>query len=399
MVTISGADAKIAVEIDTIADATKLLAYTKQLNQLKSVGINVDLGMQQLNKSAKEYGTSVKKMSMAVKRFRMELLSIMFFSMGVQRVLQSIGTSAIAEFKRATEKTTFWSSAIGRLSIAFSLMKIAIGEAINQALRPFSDWLTDNLDMILELVSQDQIIKFGFSLFTTAVLGAAIASTILGVDGINRAAGTTGLAGLGLVLGLAFAIQGVTELITGNVLKGLSKIFSGIGLTLVSKGVGGALGPVLLASGLVLGLSDLVKDGTWTLMDKLNALVQAGFLGFVIGGWWGVGLGLVAVLALEVIIKNPDFFDDFMPDTGKPYFGKVPGQPIGTHQFGGVIPADGLYSMHAGERITNQSFSPNISVTTGPISSQVDATSLARTVSSIVMRDIKRHTQPVGRYG
>ena len=363
----------------------------------------------------KDISKIMTELEKKTRRFKMEWLSVLFFSMAIQRTLQKIGTSAIAEFKRAHEATTFWNTSIGRLQIAFTMMRIAIGEALNRALRPFADWLTENLDMILELVSKDQIIKFGIKTFTAASLAMALSTAILGVSGLSQIAGKTGVEGLMMYIGIGFAIYKIFD-VAEDLMEGefgqalIDAIGAGAGLALATGNWKAAGALFMVGMGLNL-LAEVFADEGINTKEKFKMLIAAAlqlagsavFIANPIAGAAlfaiGFSLQLVSVEAMEEARKD---FDQWIRDTlglTKLIERHRSGGDELEGQFGRFIPSTGLYKLHAGEIVTNPSFSSSVTVHTGPISSSVDVTGLANTVSNIVMRDIKRYTQPVGRYG
>lgn len=377
-------------------------------------------------RNVKEFGDiasgAIKKLEKQVeiqsyqnKRFKMEWMSVMFLGMGIQRTFQSIGTTAIAEFKKATENTRYWSTALGQIEIVTSMVNIAMGETLNQILAPFADWLVNNIDMIIEFAQ-----SFTDWIIPLTALGALMATggaLILGIQGVKLA-----LAGLALptwlaagVVPLFFSIKGFDDISRGNVALGLGRIFEGWGLFLK-----GGLGAGLFIGGFILQIIDIAKDGKLELIDKLNLLFMAGVIGFRLGGPWGAGVAILLTLFITEVIfdtenlkrKMTQGFQDLV-ESISPYLpikftfptggeGDIPEgglPPILDRQFGGVIPATGLYKMHAGEQVSNPSFSSSVNVHTGPVSSSIDVNAIARTVSSVIMRDVKRYVSPVSQYG
>jgi hypothetical protein len=404
----------VDVLIKTLYDRTGVKASLKDLDRLKykvnSANQVIDAfgrGYVKNTEVMKQFGkTAVRE----ARRFKAEWLSVMFFSMAINRALTRIGTTALAEFKRAHESTSYWNSAVGRLAINFTFLRIALGETINRVLRPFADWIDENMDKLLDLVSKEWLVKLGFDVFTTTALAGAIATAILGVKGIQKIVGAGGGGPFyEMVLGLTFLITGIKEAATGDLLSGLKNIFSGIGLMLVSKK--GPAGVALIATGLALSIVDIIKKDELDLIDALNTAFLAGIVGFKLGGWWGAGVALVVTLAIGKLAADmPNIMEsvqklknrisaemsDIFGAKGRVsrWYGGITGR-----QFGGTIPATGLYKMHAGEQVYNPTFASTVNVTTGPVSSSVDVNRIAEVVSSVIMRDIKKRGTPVSQYG
>jgi len=426
---------KIGVELQKVVDGVK--TSTKAFSTYDKEGKKLSTTFQQTTKQFKAF-TSLADMgirtifpktssgfkniddvlgdlSKKTVKFRMELLSLMFGLQMINRGLMRIGTSAIAEFKRAHESTGFWNSSIGQLSIGFTMIKIAMGEMINQAMGPLIEKFMNILPLIIDFIAKNEELVTAFIILAgLTAIGATIAALSLLADGFAIAIGSTatntGLAGLqGLAskgVSITIMLMGVKELVEGNTLTGLSGIFGGLGLLLKP----GDIATGLIATGLVLGLVDVIKSGEVDLFQRLQLAFFGARIGFAIGGPWGAGIGLVVTIALTELFVSSKVRDainnwlnalDFkMSDEeflSKEREGEQSLYP--TQQFGGVIPATGLYKMHAGEMVSNPQFSSSVSVNANQMSSSVDVQHLANTVSSVIMRDVKRWVTPVSQYG
>ena len=124
---------KIDLLIESKARLNDIKKTLRTLNELKEAGHNVDASMKDVEKRTKELGFDFGRLKESVKTFRAELLSMMFGFMMLNRAITRIATASISEFKRATESTAYWNTALGQLSLSFSVIKIAIGEALNTA--------------------------------------------------------------------------------------------------------------------------------------------------------------------------------------------------------------------------------------------------------------------------
>ena len=402
---------KIDLLIESKARLNDIKKTLRTLNELKEAGHNVDASMKDVEKRTKELGFDFGRLKESVKTFRAELLSMMFGFMMLNRAITRIATASISEFKRATESTTYWNTALGQLSLSFSVIKIAIGEALNTALMPFADWLTKHINDILDWISKNDELIGNFIIFAGLFTAGGVVYTALSLfnDGVKKASGgITNLSKLaGTAIGFTLLIKGFDDLSEGNVWSGLSEIFSGFGLILVTqKGMGG-LATGLLATGLILGLIDVAWSGEADFVKRLNLALLGAAIGFKLGGPWGAGLGLVVTLALTEVFINKDKIKKQLLRTLPRYIKR----PLGLdedsksgnygypqRQFGGIIPATGLYKMHAGEQIINPKFNSNVTVNAS-VSSNIDIVRMAHQVSDVIMRDAKRFNTTVTRYG
>src|SRR3990167_4788257 len=172
-------------------------------------------------------------------------------------------------------------------------------------------------------------------------------------------------------IGITFLITGIQEISEGNLFAGLSGIFAGMGLFLtIMKGAGG-LGGGLLAAGVILGIIDVIKDGKVDFIKSLNLAFLGGIAGFYLGGPWGACIGFVVTMALTNLIVSDyfkrawrNFKETLIPKESDTTIDYSNGTPTlrAKRQFGGVIPATGLYKMHAGEMVYNPSFSSSVNV-------------------------------------
>ena len=75
-----------------------------------------------------------------------------------------------------------------------------------------------------------------------------------------------------------------------------------------------------------------------------------------------------------------------------------------SYQFGGFVPSEGIYHLHAGERVVPNNYAGNwgnisVSVSTPSIASSMDTKALARQVSDVIMSKIQATTNPTTRWG
>lgn len=414
---------EIEIVVKTVDQATgELKKITKEFQSLTDTSQRFTKITKDVEKGTSTITDTIRTSRTAFRKFRMELLSVLFGMQMITRGLMRLGTSALAEFKRATESTTFWNTAIGQLTIGFTMIRIALGEAINQALRPFADWFIKVLPDIIDFIAKHGELIAQIGLLTTALAGAAglIAGFALLSDGISILIGKAGISGVG--------VAGLYALLAAIVGLGIVAFFKKLKEEIEEhpedwKNITESLDE----------LGDMVEEAKDSFKELINEIKLLGdefsvLLGFESAidlfwsgvNWWlditleGVKAltagwkTMIEVMTLDIKIKGigveaiTEIFKQIKEAISKVEFGKgtFGGKgATGSFQFGGVIPATGLYKMHAGEIVSNPSFSSSVSVSASQMSSNVDINHLANRVSSIIMRDVKKWVTPVSQYG
>lgn len=202
-----------------------------------------------------KFNKVMKKGINTTRMFNMNLLSIMFFGMAIQRVFQGIARSAITTFTKIMESNDMLGTAVQRLGVHFGYLKFVIGSALNTALEPLlpkiiniintiGNWVQENPKLATTII----IVGFaiGFLLFTVGMLG-------LGLSGLAAIIGQVALisfpalaASIGsvllnalilliLVYSIVEAVRFLTATIKGEEYKANEKnIFTKIGSSVVN---------------------------------------------------------------------------------------------------------------------------------------------------------------------
>ena len=365
-------------------------------SKIKNLGANVGM----LNNKFKKTVSGIKNMKASAREFKMELLSVMF---GMQMVSQSL-LGLLNPAMQAAGVFDLW----GALLITY-FMPAAL--KVQQWLMDFWAWL----DKMEEKYPGFQEFVNNFVLIGGIVTGALGSLAAFGLlwDGLvvtftkvvpqltKIVTSLVTLSGLGKFIGIALVIKGIKELTDGAILKGLGSIFGGVGLTLAKS----KLGTGLIAAGLILSITDLIKGGEWSITDRLSNALLGGVLGFKLGGPWGAGLGVLLTIVISEIFSKDSVADKFVnwikdkvvqpiKDAYAIATGKTPSvgyymNAAGVKQSGGYIPHTGLYKLHAGETVnqSSSSFSPTINVNA---SSNVDIEMLKTQLSSQWNDDFSR---------
>jgi archaellum component FlaC len=146
--------------------------------EFNSMESQVDKVTNSLGKQRKEF-----------KQFPMELLSIMFFGMLIQRTFTNIARVGVDTFMRVTEGTTEAGHAFNVLNAGVQTLKFAIGEALGTVLMEILPTLLEFITKIIDWVGQNKKLV-GWLIIAGIVLGTLmflIGTIGLGINGIIAA--------------------------------------------------------------------------------------------------------------------------------------------------------------------------------------------------------------------
>jgi len=261
---------------------------------------------------------AMKKLGLATDDFRnvfkMEYLSIMFFSMQLARSIQQMATKALQSYMKLTEGTTSASQSMMVLNAAWETMKFSVGELIAEALEPFIPLILEIITGILNFIDQNEglakvivgvvlaiglIAKIGFAisqwmLFQTSIMylidkRAAMKGIADGIEGIGTKAGTAGgkLSGLiggldklatyaSIAIGIYFTYTGIKDFL-GSLKSGDIKdhikatLEAALGLGSLAYGVARVAGVGAVGAG---GIAGLVLMAVITVMNYIQMFYQ-----------------------------------------------------------------------------------------------------------------------------
>jgi len=222
---------KAAVGTRATFRQTKMLA-----NGMSDLAVN----LVRTEKGVTAVGQSMTRTVSNMRRFRMEFLSVLFFSMNAQRQLQRVLSSSITTFTQIASESNRSAQAIATISAQFTFLRFTIGRAVGEALEPLLPVLVGIIDKVADFVEQNPGKAVGtlvgaFVAFSALNIGAQIALVSDGLINIaNNSPGAikgikafTRVAGGGV--GLFFIYQGLQDL-DGNPIGGIGDILAGAGL-------------------------------------------------------------------------------------------------------------------------------------------------------------------------
>ena len=134
----------------------------------------------------KEIEKNIRTVEDHRQRFKMYLLSIMFFGMIIQRTFQKMAETTLGTFMKITEAQTTAGQAVSALSAHWEYLKFSVGEAIASFIEA-NPWIIELIDSIADFVQQN-----GQLIATLTILGIAFGGTIgligqlgLGISGLS----------------------------------------------------------------------------------------------------------------------------------------------------------------------------------------------------------------------
>lgn len=166
-------------------------------------------------------------------RFKMYLLSVMFFGMMIQRTFQNMATTTLSTFMKITEAQTAAGQAVTALSAHWEFLKFSVGEAIGAfiAAHPeFLEWIDSIADFVQQnegLISSVIIagLAIGAAFMLTGQLGLGLSgikmmiTAIAGGEGLTKALGSGGLVGALGGAGSAFLFLAAMAVIAGATIQ------------------------------------------------------------------------------------------------------------------------------------------------------------------------------------
>ena len=181
----------------------------------------MSVNFQKTNKGVKVLGSNLSTTTSNMRRFRMEWLSVMFFSMQMQRVLKRILSSSIKTFMQIAGETDSANQSMASFGAQINFIRFTLGRAIAEAFEPFLPTFTKFVEKIVDFIEENpEKVVWGlvgafvtfFGLFTAAQIAlvttglAQIASNIAAVGA--KALALSGLKAISIGLAIYFTYEG-----------------------------------------------------------------------------------------------------------------------------------------------------------------------------------------------
>ena len=349
-------------------------------SSIGKVGKNVIRTTSRLNKKTGEMISHYSILNNKLPRFRMEMLSVMFFGMQLQRVFGSM----IQPLMDLVGMTDLWNNTL------IVLLEPVLMPVI-EALIELMSILMSLPEPLKILIGSFVLLGFGlgsvlawFGQLTLGILGLQMAFPALTAQ-VGAFATSLGLTGLGV---LKFA--GIFGGLVGTIL---------LWKYLVQEWVSGSVRMQNVSA----GYFSVVIPGIGMIMNNLQLLrnLAREFGGIWTTVWEGLKNTTLSVIngiigIIQTLINKIKEAVSALSGIGGGIGGMISGVVgaiKGKKQMGGYIGTTGNYMLHAGERVVPSGAdigSVNVNVTTGPIGSGVDISDLARRVSEAVEQDLRR---------
>ena len=253
-----------------------------------------DKGLKQSNKRIQELGRGLERAQQEAKRFKAEYLSVLFFSLAIQRVTKSIIDAGVNTFRSITESTYGISTSLLAIAAGFEFLKFTIGDAINTAIEPLIPAILGIIDALGDFIQQNPELVAGLVITASALatLGFVLATVKLGLDGLIIAIGGRGLAG---ALGTGGIVGFASSLLTLGVVL---QILIG-GWDNFAKAGGSAL--ALISNILAGDYANALKNAS-LFTDNFFTGLTAGFIELAKTISAVVGFGLTLILQISAAL-------------------------------------------------------------------------------------------------
>lgn len=291
---------QITVIIKDVAQLKGLVQLRQNLEAMQRVGIDVNKRLRTVDNRIKSMGVSVKRSTIAFRRFRAELLSVMFFGMAINRVFSMMLQPAL----KLVGLFELWSSTLAILFLPIALQLLDI-------LLPIMDFLINlpepvqnaiGVFVLFGLVLGKLIMLFGIiglGIFGMQQAFGAMGPAIIGTLG-KIGAFLTGVFGVGLGIILAGAVLLIIGFISawktnfGNIRQWTQVFFEGVkdifkGFWKFVKGIWKVI------SGFLTGDVDKIVEGLKLLWQGFKQFV-GGIVKAIIGFVVSVGLAILRLI-------------------------------------------------------------------------------------------------------
>ena len=186
-------------------------------------------------------------MTTNVKRFKMEWLGIMFFTMNIQKQLKRVLSSSVQAFMKIAGETDRANQTLASFGAQITFIKFTMGRAIAEVFEPFLPVFVKIVDVIADFIEQNPAVA------VEALVGAFVGFLALNI-----------VAQVALVSG-GIAQVGTNALMATTAIKALKGMMGVIGIGLAIKGVAEkGLSIENIIAPVMVGLGFGMKAGIWT---------------------------------------------------------------------------------------------------------------------------------------
>lgn len=147
-------------------------------------------------KSIKNAESATMMMS---RKFLQAGLSVMFFGMQMQKTFQTLATQSLTTFNKLNADTESANNATNRLSAQMEGLSYIIGDAINTVLESMEGWLTNIINLVMDIINENQS-WLGWAIILGLIVGtlmATVGQVGLLILGLNALKGSGGFAAVG----------------------------------------------------------------------------------------------------------------------------------------------------------------------------------------------------------
>ena len=283
------------------------------------------------NKMIEKANKNFKDILKTTKPFRMELLSVMF---GAGALAGALGALLAPSFEAV--------DAFGILSDALEVTFLPTALRVQDWALGFFNTITNLNPLIKEGLGDGILWTAGFLALLSfeAQLGLFFDGLTMKVTSLKFA-----ISAIPKAIAITALFSGFNEISEGNILTGATRILTGLGFIVPA----GGLRNITLGAALAVSMYETISTGkSKDFVSLLNDALLAGYIGWAIGGPWGAGLGVLATLFVDTVLKKGAVIPS------EPFRVNLP-QPS-------QLPA----GVQAGPIVPNFAITSNVDVTTQP---------------------------------
>jgi hypothetical protein len=346
----------ITIEEGAKASGVSVAVLTKELKKMNMEIATIDgqkrLAFNKLTGEIQPLGKALEKASMNSKRFKMEWLSVMFFSQMATRQLTRVMTSSIQTFMKIAGEGNRTNQALATMGAQFEFIRFTIGRVIGEALEPMLPAIMAFTETIVNFIQEhpEEVVfalASAFVLFATAtvvsnlqLLGGALSSIISGIGNldVSKLTSLTSLSKLANIGAISLVVKGLVDASNGDWATAVADLLGAGGLAVLKSSP--KLGAGLLGISAAILLTEIATDSEFSIMNFIQALASAGIAGAMVGGPWGAAIAIGIVLLITGIKFASDAAKKAQREWDSVGLGNkeiTPKGSSGTRQFSGEV--------------------------------------------------------------